>query len=459
MTVQVKDEKAASGYAEVQEKDMELPFEINGQEDVERLLDKNPQYRDEFLRDPNVFLARLQEAVGNQGDEDPAPKAEKPVKGWKPEAEVIEEEDWLAEESAEPKKEEPTIAPELTAVRQENDAMKAKIQALETQITSVNQALAAKGDKKVEATTPIKLPDLPTLPDDLDILTEEGQAQFKLFLKANNDRHAKLEEILLKQQDELSQKSRDLEEVNRVVRETKTHIDRRVEVDQRTTAEADEFARIDNMVKANTDIFGEVKRSTRDIEDDYLNTVREMMRVAGSKSDLYEAPGSNVLSRDAQAVLALYSGDSDKAKKFRSRCQAEEIGFPADMDALTKAYEIRNIIAVASPKDKEGRTISVLPYETALEIYKGRNISKFRVQDRVESHAARDRALERRRNAPAESKPSSGSADVDTAKMSAQTVLAIAKKEPKSRTKDEKELLAKALRYKGMSEAEIATVV
>src|SRR5512133_1849028 len=89
--VQEKDEKAAEGQG-TEEVQAKLPFEIKGQEDIERLFEKYPNYRDEFLKDPKAFIAKY--GSTEKKEEEPEGKPERTEKKSEKEAGAGDEE-WL----------------------------------------------------------------------------------------------------------------------------------------------------------------------------------------------------------------------------------------------------------------------------------------------------------------------------------------------------------------------------
>lgn len=443
--VQAKDGSPAKGKEAIDEA-TELPFDIKAEADLERLFDEHPQYLEEFNKDPKLFIEKY-------GD-NPEKKKEKSVSH---ETQPPEEpENWLEEEKPEGPKakkpeEKPAVDPQIEkSLKETNEKLLTALREIE----ELKKGSTKEDKKKIESELKgIDLTALTDLPEDVDFVTEEGQAQaknqFKSLTKALKEVAAVAESYKAKLSEIESIKT-DVGSVKNEVETVKTKTKENELKQESDDNVVSEFKTLDALVSSNKDIFGEKVRPVKAIEDDYLEGIKGMLeKVAGSKAQVVV---DGRFSKEALTVLELYNGTTEKAKRFQAKCKELDVGLPEDIDVLNKVYEIRGIRTELSAKDAAGNIINMPDYERAVENYKGRHIGEFRVKDRVENRTSHEKALaNRRKNAP-ETKPGAAPGEEEISNMPADEVTRILSKTPKERTAQERELAFRILTFTGTSE-------
>ena len=444
--VQIQDEKKATVEADA------LPFEVKGEKDLMRLFDEHPKFREEFDADPKVFL----EKYGDSEEREPKTETE----GKNADA----EDDFLADDNSgkgnKPEEKPPetvaaTIEPQIeTKLTELTDQLKAA----QDKIAELEKSTSRNDDKKIKSE--LKKANLPKLEDfDVDndwTLTEEGQEKAKKHIqaltKALNDTRKYADAY-----EEMSSELKKLREDMGSVRSKVDTVDNKVkETENKDTAEdhiVSEFALIDAMVKINKDVFGEKVRPVKAIEDDYLENLGKMLKEVAKSDAPITVNGS--YSKEALRCLELYKGDSDKAKRFKARCKELDIDLPEDMDVLNKVYEVRGIRNnELSAKDEAGKTIKIPEYDLALQTYKGRHVNEFRIKERAEVKSAHERAIINRKSFAPETKAGAIPGEGDISQIPPEEMTRIGKILPKNRTKEERQMAYKILKYIGASDAE-----
>jgi len=424
MSVQVEDKSQVTDVKASEEAVVEettLPIDIKSEEDLERLFDEHPKYLDEYKK------------IGSKDFQ------EKYASSKKEEVVDAEEENWLEDEVEDPKekKEEPVKVDPKPAddIDKKLTETNEKLEAAITELAELKKGKSVEEKKEIDDNLKkIDLSNLTDLPEDIDLLTEEGQnaakKQFKSMAKALKD----VTELLSGTQDRLAE----IDEVKEEVGGIKTEAQEREAETAAGDAVVNEFSAIDKVVKANKEVFGGDARPVKDIEDDYLGGIKDLLeKVVKTKSPAFNANGS--FTSDAKKVVALYTGNTEKSKKFRAKCESLEVGLPEDIEVLMTVYEVRGIQSELSASDESGKLIKAATYEQAVDTYKGRNLGKFQVQNRVEKRSAREKAVTNRKQFAPETKTGAATADEDISTMPAEEVDRILDKPKKDLTPEEQQ--------------------
>ena len=453
--VHPKDEKpvqGAEGEAIQPDADNVLPFEVKGEADLQRLFEENPKIRDEFDwdGDPDAikkFLAKYGDPAAKPAEDTPANRET--------------EEDFLAPDKPVEKKPDVQPKPETAAqppasdpkLQAQFDEIKGQLTAVLKEVEEVKKGAPVKAKEQISAEIKeIDLSNLTDLPEDVDLFTEDGQNQAKQRIKALTQALRQVTDVAKA----FKQKFSEIDGLKGEVSTVKTEMagvkdqvkEREGESAGEKQAEA-EFKTIDEMVKAHKDIFGEKVRPIREIEDEYVDSIQEMLaKVAKSEAKALDENGR--FTPEAKRVLELARGATDKAKRFQARCKEMEVGLPEDVGILDTVYEIRQIQRELSHKDSTGKTIKSTPYKLAVENYLGRNKDKFVAKERLESRNAHERAVENRKRFAPTSRPSAPAEEPDeVTNLPPEEMQRILETEPKKLTKQERQTRFKALLYVG----------
>jgi len=430
---QVQPKDAAQVEGEVVETTDSLPFEIRQREDLMRLFEEHPRFREEFdwETDPEGALKGFVEKYG-EGPTEPEPET--------PAAEAgAEEEDFLApekgEEPAEPTKPaepqqpadkgpEPETAKTLKEMKDRLDSALGEIEQLKKGDTK-------EGKKAVEEKIDnIDLSGLDSLSEDLDLITDEGQAQAKKIINQLAKGLQSVQKVANSYRDKL-ESLEGAQAPNEDIEQIKSDVNSLKSKEQHEVALSQEFKLIDQMVQQNRTVFGEQVRPIKEIETDYLKAINGMLHdVAGSKANITNERGQ--FTPEALRVLELANGTTEKAKRFQAKCKEQGIGLPEDLEALQTVYEIRKIRDELSQRDNAGNIIRPADYTRAAENYIGRNLAKFRSKDQSRARTAHERATQNRSRFAPESRPGAPAEKQDDLNnISADELQRLLKTEPK----------------------------
>lgn len=435
-------------------------FDFATSKDVEEFFDTHPDKRREFLENPETF----QDKYGKKSDSSEV--VEEPEKPEKPEKAEVPETKTEPEPKPEPKPE-PDF---LDAISERDKRIEALNKRLDSEKAAFEERIKRLETPKPEKTQPEeKIPDLPELPvweDDIELISDAGQAKVKeqiKALRARDEAYRKRESAWQKRHESLSQKFSDVESK---IGEVKTGFESVKERNERLDAENkavdeldNEFTVIDKMRTSHKDIFGESKRSAQEIETEYIGFIGDLLKLSGSAEPTHVPGGSGQLSDAAIKVLKLYNDEKSEAgKAFRERAEKKNVKYPEDFDSLQRVYDVRAIRNNRSPRDKGGNVLGYLSYDDAVELYRAANIDKIKMDESAEALKRHEKAVSKLKEGAKETPTKEGANAFDLTKISEVELNRISHLMPDERTKDEKEIFKQAYRAMGIPDAEIASL-
>jgi hypothetical protein len=214
------------------------------------------------------------------------------------------------------------------------------------------------------------------------------------------------------------------------------------------------------MVSGHKTIFGEAKRSVREIESENIRFLQRLAEVSGMRGDIFETVNSN-----GQQIVRIKPQVHDLAKlyhnqhlpdgiRIRSVADAQGVKPPADIDVYNKVMQVRML-----------RRDRGLPYEDALYLM-GRTNDAFneskatqsQVQAQVAASQAAQAAAAQTNQFAREPQPGSGAPRFNVSDMSQSDYVAIMRIPKEQRSPEQVEVLKRIEESFNMRPGELTSV-
>jgi len=412
-------------------------------EQLQDALGSDPQKRDEYLEiGHDSFLEKYMESKAEDEEEgkvDPKPDEvvdeEEHTEAAKAEEQLLEMRDTVV----------PELRTEIASAKKSNDALRAEINALK----EAKKEPAKKKDKLPEITIPeISIPEL----GDVDMFEEEGRKKvldaFGTVSKQLSDtvgvlgQFKKQNEVLHAQVEELRTTATTTKES---VEETNAKLSSKelaANVQKQVDAQLKEIDALRQSEKG-TAVFGEYTRTTKNIEDDHLDFVKELAKAARIEGDINRNDGSGRFTDRVERAMALYADPkSSIGADLRKTCTKKP---PEDMDTLNLIYDV-HAFRNSHTEVRDGKTVPI-SYEDALEFYAAKNpkiAEKMAILKGKTNRTKHEKAVANRQ-AAVEAPVKSEQADAMSPEAEFMEVDRILKKVNTERTKEEKEMARRVL--------------
>lgn len=263
-----------------------------------------------------------------------------------------------------------------------------------------------------------------------DFLTEEGQKKIKDTLVSIN-------KIAGSSKAETTAMRAEIEELKKSLTKTASDVSSVAAEKKFETQVVKEYGEIDGLIgKYREEGLFKTERPVGEIETEYQESLAKIGAMAGCKGPLTD-PKTGRYSKEYLDAVNLYM--SDDGAELRSKCDAEKIGLPEDVDDLFRVYEIRTIRKNIG-EDK-------IDYNRAIAIYKVEHPElekQAKIKEHVKSREHFERAVNNRGKFAKEVSLTEGE-DTTITLTQAHAILKIL---PKNRTKEQTEDVKQFLKLK-----------
>jgi hypothetical protein len=290
-----------------------------------------------------------------------------------------------------------------TALNQERQTR----ERLEKENLSFKEQLEAFKKKQTEAPAAPKVEELDL--EKIDLLDDDGQKKVKAALVNN----AKALAASVAREDAQRAEINELKASITSVRESVENAGRANEVE---TKVEQQYTEIDMVRQRNRELFTS-NRSVGDIEDDYVDFVKNLHAIAGLKGPLQDVNGQ--FTAEARQVYDLYH-DEEKGKALKAECDKRGVKLPDDMDDLLVTYRINGIKNEYAKRDPLTGQYQPIPFDEALERYKLtlETPEQARLRGITEGHERYAKAVDNRKGFAKELPANAPGAPIDVSKLS-----------------------------------------
>lgn len=435
----------------VQDKDKE-PEIFSSVEELEKAFEKNSELREEFIHDEKGFIEK--HTKGKPKEDSPKKESvekDEIVETKKVDINAFEVDEDLLGTYAKDRTPENAVMEALKGNAEKDRTInrnKVKVQELQDDLdvakneTSVLRQQIEESKKKPAKVEKVEIAniEIPELPDDVDMFTEEGQKVYKDHLKAVRKSNESLKEQVKSIASSVNNFDEEMTSVKNDVIVEKENV-------ARTKALRTEYTQIDEL--------GITSRPAKEIEADYVDFMETLHKIVGSKNPLYNQNGG--FSKEVSDALVLYSEpekqQSDKGNELRVHLARLGRTLPNDFDGLTKIYQIRDLRN--KYRDSTGNFMS---YEVAQKLYEVDTVGDKIIKAKSDINAKKQKALNNRKEYAKETPTKGGPSKVDPQDYPKQQIENILSKASSTRTPEETEFATTWMKAMGFPESEIETL-
>lgn len=440
----VKDEATEATFSfEIFSKETEGKEDLDLNQYLTDKFNSDADLAEEYLKDNDAFVKKyLTAPEAGEEKKDPPEKEKTPEEKAAEEAAAAEggadkektPEEKAAEEAAAAEAEKATDPKDgrIQFLEDERNKNSTELERLKRENADLKTKKPAAEKKKPEE-KPLPEIEIPEFSDDEDVYSEAYQKKVQKAVKASASEIVRLRTENQKLKTEAA-------EAKETASQAVTKADETAQESAAATSVNAEFIEADKLRKRYNGHGLTFKRSTQEIQDDYISFMRDLHSVAGVEGPLLDEQGN--YSPGVAKAFVTYR-DKVKGEELRNLCATKDIKLPDDFDDLMDVYNIRRI----RQRTMEETGGSKLPsYEMAFSIYakdEGR-LSDMQKKLDMSTQEAASRAVKNRQEKPKETDSTHGSSPVDLTKITDQDFSKLMAKPDKS--DEDKEYLRKIMK-------------